>query len=343
MAEFTTRSIKNGRTVLKDAVPVDTPFLLGFFLGDICNFKCKYCIQSASEETPEKKLLVRNFMTWDIFCKAAHQAKMFPQKIKKILLTSIGEPLLNPNIAKMVKYLRDNDVSDEIEIVSNASMLSHEMSDSLIDAGLSRLCISLQGLTSEVYKEVCGVEIDYDVLFDNLKYFYEHSRGKCKLHIKTVDIALKEGEREIFLKEYGEICDTIHVDTVAPVFKGVDYENVVENKELYSTDKYIMNKNVCCSSIFYTLYVLADGRIAPCCDHPQPIIYSDINRETLPEAWNSDIRYKFLVQHLKGKRWDNDICKQCASPVVRRFESDILDGSEEVILKRLNEQRECKQ
>ena len=52
MAEFTTRSLEKDRTLLRDVVPIDTPFLLGFFLGDICNFKCKYCIQSAEESTP---------------------------------------------------------------------------------------------------------------------------------------------------------------------------------------------------------------------------------------------------------------------------------------------------
>ena len=55
MAEVTTRSLKNERTILRDVVPVDTPFLLGIFLGDICNFKCKYCIQSADESLGRRR------------------------------------------------------------------------------------------------------------------------------------------------------------------------------------------------------------------------------------------------------------------------------------------------
>ena len=60
MAKVEIRNLKENRTVLRDVVPIDTPFLVGFFLGDICNFKCKYCIQSVEGETPETKVLKRN-------------------------------------------------------------------------------------------------------------------------------------------------------------------------------------------------------------------------------------------------------------------------------------------
>lgn len=34
------------RTKLLDKIPIDTPYVLGFWTGDICNFKCKYCAHS---------------------------------------------------------------------------------------------------------------------------------------------------------------------------------------------------------------------------------------------------------------------------------------------------------
>ena len=37
-----TRSQKLGRTVLHEVLPVETPFLLGIFTGDVRNFKCRY-------------------------------------------------------------------------------------------------------------------------------------------------------------------------------------------------------------------------------------------------------------------------------------------------------------
>lgn len=336
MAEFTTRSLEKDRTLLRDVVPIDTPFLLGFFLGDICNFKCKYCIQSAEESTPEKKQLVRKFLDWSTFQHAVDSAKQFPRKIKTVLLTSIGEPLLNPKIVEMLQYMNQVDLADSYEIVTNASVLTPELGKNLINAGLTRLCVSLQGLTSEKYEEVCGVRIDYEKFYHQLKSFYEYSRGKCNVHIKTVDLSLDDGEEEKFLKMYGPICDTIYVDKVEPVFRGVDYDGIVQHTEIYTKEQYLKNSKVCCSSIFYTLYVLADGRIAPCCDHPQPVIYGNIKDIGLSEAWNSEKRKQFLIQHLEHRRCENKICAQCASPLVRKFESDKLDGYEKEIIQRIN-------
>lgn len=335
MAELTTRSLKKNRTVLHEVLPVDTPFLFGIFVGDICNFKCKYCIQSAESDVPEKKLLVKKFLDWDTFIKIAESAKRFPHKIKTVLFSSIGEPLLNPRLPDMIRYLNEIDLADAYEIVTNASLLTPELGEKLVDAGLTRLCISLQGITSEKYREICGADIDYLIFYENIKKFYEYSRGRCKLHIKTVDLALDEGEDKLFMEMYGPICDTIFIDKVAPVFKGVDYEGIVLDTENYTENAYREHMGVCCSPIFYTLYTLADGRIVPCCDHPQPLIYGHIDDMSLVDVWNSQKRKDFLIQHLEHHRCDNGICKQCATPLVREFEEDILDGYEDQILDKI--------
>ena len=73
----------------------------------------------------------------------------------------------------------------------------------------------------------------------------------------------------------------------------------------------------------------------PCCDHPQPLIYGHIDDMSLVDVWNSQKRKDFLIQHLEHHRCDNEICKQCATPLVREFEEDILDGYEDQILDKI--------
>ena len=335
MAEIALRSEKNNRTVLKDVIPLDTPYLMGIFLGDICNFRCKYCIQSADDSTTEKKDLKRRFLDWNMFVRIVDSAKQFPHKIKKILLSSIGEPLLNPHVIEMVRYMKEVDLAGEYEIVSNASMLTKEMTEGLVDAGLTRLCLSLQGLDAETYREVCGYEVDYDTFYHNIKYFYEYSRGKCRLHIKTVDMALKDGEESRFYEMYSPICDTIHIDKVMPVFKGVDYSGIVKDTSPFTQERFAELQGLCCSPIFYTLYTLADGTVAPCCDHPQPTTFGNIMERSLPEIWNGPERKEFLLMHLNHNRCQNEICKQCHAPLNRKFDEDILDGYEEEIKHRI--------
>jgi len=33
------------RAILKDVIPIQTPYVLGIWTGDVCNIKCRYCIQ----------------------------------------------------------------------------------------------------------------------------------------------------------------------------------------------------------------------------------------------------------------------------------------------------------
>ncbi len=337
MAKVEIRNLKENRTVLRDVVPVDTPFLVGFFLGDICNFKCKYCIQSVEGETPETKVLKRKFMDWDVFQKAVQDLKEFPNPIKTVMLSSIGEPLLHPQVGEMLRYMNKQKLAANYEIVTNASMLTEEMTKNLIDNGLTRLCISMQGITSEKYKEICGYQMDMDELYQNLKFFYEYGRGKCKLHIKTVDVALDEGEDKIFLERFSNICDTIFIDQVIPVFKGVDYTDLVLDQEPFQKEQFEKYATACCSPIFYTLYILADGSVAPCCDSPQPTIYGNVKEDKITDIWKGKDRIAFLTQHLEGKKNQNEVCKKCVAPMSIAFEEDKLDGAQEEILNRIRE------
>lgn len=40
------RSEVTGRSILADVVPLQTPYVVTIYIGDICNFKCKYCEHS---------------------------------------------------------------------------------------------------------------------------------------------------------------------------------------------------------------------------------------------------------------------------------------------------------
>ena len=62
----------------------------------------------------------------------------------------MGEPLLNKNLPRMIEYLNKNEIADCYEIITNASMLTHDLSKKLIDAGLSRLCVSIQTVKARV-------------------------------------------------------------------------------------------------------------------------------------------------------------------------------------------------
>ena len=235
----------------------------------------------------------------------------------------------------MIEYIKKNGVAKVCEVVTNALLLMHKLSKDLIDSGLDRLCVSIQGVSENKYKEICQVKIDYDKLISELTYFYHYSRGKCKVHIKTVDIALDKGEAEVFYQQYGNIADTINIDNVVPAFRNIDYSEMLEgnNIGLYGEP---LGHRLVCPTVFYTLYILANGKVTTCCTPPYPIFLGNIADESILNMWNGKKHIAFLKYQLEGKRSEHPICQKCVLPNMTNMHEDDLDERRENILNKLN-------
>jgi len=59
----------------------------------------------------------------------------------------------------MVKLAVEAKIADRVEIITNGLLLTPETSRKLIDAGITNINISVQGVSKERYKETCGVEL----------------------------------------------------------------------------------------------------------------------------------------------------------------------------------------
>ncbi len=326
------------RQPLYEVLPLDTPMSFGIGVSQTCNIQCEYCLHSLStEELREKNFICKN-MDWDMFLNIVEQLKAFPQKIKSITVGGQGEPLCNPNMAKMIKTLKEADVADDVSFITNALLFTHKRVEEVIDAGVDRIFISLQGMNSKKYKEVCGREIDFESFYDVLKYLYEYSRNKCKINIKIADVALEEGDRERFLARFGNICDKIHVETIKPLYADVDYTNILgKNITDMTTTRFgrAHKKQKACYLSFYMMCVNPLGEIRPCgapfqgCEG-----LGNIEDTTLVEAWNSDVRREFLLNMLKGNRCQNDVCKDCDYPNDVPSENDEIDPHAEELIQK---------
>ena len=70
--------------------------------------------------------------------------------------------MLHKEFARMVEYIKKSKVTEIIEVFTNGSMLNPKLNKEIIDAGLDIINVSLQGLTSERYKEVAGIKINME-------------------------------------------------------------------------------------------------------------------------------------------------------------------------------------
>jgi radical SAM protein with 4Fe4S-binding SPASM domain len=204
------------------------------------------------------------------------------------------------------------------------------MSDALITAGLSRLVISLQGISKEKYRRISNVEMDFDELVANVRYFYKH-KTDTHVYVKIVDYALDETDTaQKFYEVFGDICDSMAIENAVPIMPGVDYEKVLKNPEGCSTQFGLPVSSIeVCPQAFFTMQINPDGKVVPCYQISYPAIMGDTNFQTIQEIWNGDEYTKFRRNMLHGRDSANEVCAICNFIKYRLFpEDDLQDAAE---------------
>lgn len=320
------------RVKLSEVVPIDTPFTFNIFPSNICNFNCNYCAQSLGKDYLQKEYdFPMELMPFEILQTAVNQAKRFPRKFKLVSFMGHGEPLLNKDLPKMIAEVKNADITERTDIITNASLLTREYSMNLINAGLDVLRVSIQGIDSNGYKNICNADINYKDFYENLAYFYEH-KGKCQVYLKTVDASLKEGEEERFYEMFSPIADRVYVDRVKPVYHGVDYS---ESESDLSTDRYgkSHDNRLVCPQPFYMLSLWTNGDVTPCDGLYKASPLGNVLTDELADMWQSQLHRDFCIAHLKKQKNVIESCKNCCAPDDVAAKEDVMDDEAEEILK----------
>lgn len=317
------------RRPLADVLPLNTPFVVQIFPIYACNFTCEYCFHAVPRnargfvsEWPVMKL--------DLYKKCIDELALFDEQLKVLRFVGMGEPLLHKNIAEMIAYAVSRNVALRVELLTNGSLLTREMSDALIAAGLSRMVISLQGISQEKYRQISKVDIDFDQFVKNIDYFYTH-KTDTHVYIKIVDYALDEIDtQQKFYAIFGDICDSIAVENAVPIMPGVDYDNVLSTADKNTTQFGLPLSDIqVCPQPFFTMQINPDGKIVPCYQISYPAIMGDVNHQTMQEIWNGEAYRTFRRAMLDGRKQVNDICAQCHFIQYRLFPEDDLQEATE--------------
>lgn len=295
------------RVILGEVAPLEVPFTLEIFPTNVCNFKCIYCAHSTMEAETQQ-----TFLPIELYKKCIDDLSGFNKKLKVILFAGLGEPLIHPQIAEMVRYAKESKVAETIRIITNGSLLTREMSDSLIDAGLDSLKISIQGLSNEKYKEMCDSHIPLETIIDNIRYFYSHKKDTV-VNVKIVsDVFEEPSDEQKFYEMFGDICDQMNIEHIA------SYQDtaIMGKKQGYISQTGTNEMpNKICQLPFYFYSVLENGDIIPCCTldvgRNNQLSLGNIVDTNLSKIWNSDKFMDFRLMHLREEKYKNSVCKNC--------------------------------
>jgi len=297
------------RTKLEEVIPLDVPFHVFVDPADICNFQCKFC---PTGNRPLMKKIKRNsgLMNFDLYKKIIDDLCEFEKPIKVLRLYKDGEPLLNPRFADMVRYAKERGCALQIDTTTNGSLLNPQKNLELIEAGLDKIHISLEGLSEEFYRKFAGYTMEFDAFVGNIRHLYEHKKN-CLLSIKIVGDNLSEKEKERFFDIFGDIADHIFIEHIAPCWPKFEMQDVTVNPNVGIYGQEIKEVEVC-PYIFYSLSINTDGKVSLCfLDWSRELIVGDVKTDSFKNIWNGETLFNYRKMHLLKKRKEHPICGVC--------------------------------
>lgn len=293
----------NDRHTLAEVIPLKTPYVIQIAPSSLCNLRCNYCIQSSG--TMKNKQL----MNWAIFLELCNQISEFDEKLKQVNIAGWGEPLTNKNLPRMIAYIKDIDITEKVAITTNGTLLTNPFTQSLLDAGVDSIRISLQGMSENKYREVSGVGINFDIFVEQVKYLYQHKKN-CEVYIKVADIGLEEGESDRFYLTFRDITDSMYIENIRPLFKGGDKRHINKYGQPHPSVHI-------CTQPFFMMNVTSRGDITPCCGYYDPTNFGNIMNITLRKVWDGKPMTYFKEMLLRKERNHQDkypVCNGCKLP-----------------------------
>jgi MoaA/NifB/PqqE/SkfB family radical SAM enzyme len=151
-----------------------------------CNLLCQTCPRTFyTYEQPQT-------LSWDNFLRVVEQ---FPT-MQRAVLHGIGEPLINRDLPRMIRYLKDRDVT--VLFNTNAVLLNAAWDAALIDSGLDELRCSLDAARPETYARIRGVPV-LPKIVANLERFTatQRARGVATPRVSIWVTAMQENIAEV--------------------------------------------------------------------------------------------------------------------------------------------------
>lgn len=300
--------LKN-RTKLETVIPLATPFTIFVDPSDLCNFQCKYCPNSDKEAISKTNRGLK-IMDFELYKRVIDGICEFDKPIKVLRLYKDGEPLLNKRFVDMIKYAKEKKCAEKIDTTTNASLLNPQLSRDIINAGIDRINISIEGVNAQQYMNFSKYKIDFDKFVANIKYLYEH-RGNCEIIAKIPGDTLTEEEKKRFYDVFGEIADGVFIEHVMSCWPEFELKNVKVNQKVGIYGQKIKEVQVC-PYVFYSFSINSDGLASACfLDWSEKLIIGDAKKESVKDIWNGEKMFQYRKMFLEKKRKDHFFCGKC--------------------------------
>jgi len=132
---------------------------------DQCNFRCPYCMPEDEFHADYEFLRKQQRLSYDEILKIARVAAELG--VSKLRLTG-GEPLLDKNLARLIEGLAAIPGIDDLALTTNAMLLA-PIAQTLADAGLHRVTVSLDSMDEDIFRRMSGGRGDLEKVLEGIE------------------------------------------------------------------------------------------------------------------------------------------------------------------------------
>ena len=150
---------------------------------DRCNFRCVYCMPKEVFNKNYSFLPHSALLTFEEITRIARIS--VAHGVRKIRLTG-GEPLLRKNVEQLIEMLAALKTPDghplDLTLTTNAALLARK-AQSLKDAGLQRVTVSLDSLDDTTFRRMNDVDFPVSAVLDGIEVAHKVGLGPIKINM----------------------------------------------------------------------------------------------------------------------------------------------------------------
>ncbi len=294
------------------------PFFVSLEPSSVCNLACPQCPTGTGDVMRDKKFLDLN----------TYRAIVDEIGSTTIILSLYhqGEPLMNTSFAEMVKYASACKIYTVTS--TNGHFLTADICRRLVEAGLDRIIVSMDGTNQESYEKY-RVKGDLEKVIKGIRLLSEARQGRRKPYIIIQFLVFRHNQDQV--TEIKRLGKKLGADRVMIKSVQVEYpESIEEWMPVHSKyRRYRKNaegewmletrlKNRC-RRLWQTTVVTSDGLIVPCCfDKLAKYPMGSLGSGTISQIWGNKEYSNFRRRILENRR-EIGICTNCTEGMGRIY------------------------
>ena len=267
-----------------------------------CNLKCSFCPENKREKL---------FMRLNEFENIIKQIKDYTNLIA---LHVKGEPLLHPDLEKILKICEENDIL--VNITTNATLLEKNVDMLIASKAVRQLNLSLHSINKNENTDIYNFEQYIQSVFNATRKILKESKIIISYRLWNLENIEENGENYRILKE---LENEFKINDLVNVAKKESFVKLAENAFLNQDLEFVwpsMDSNVIsecgtCWGLRNQVAILVNGDVVPCClDENGEINLGNIHKSTFEEILDNNLAKK-LIKGFEENKIIHNLCKRC--------------------------------